>query len=136
MALEHCNAQVNAQGREIKEHGTRLFPIACYHDRLAQDAVPWHWHDEWEVIVIQQGCAVLSIDGQTHTLNTGEGIFINASALHSVRDQGNTDCCLQSLVFHPRLVGGSLESIFWQSYVQPILSHTGLKCRPLTPAVA
>lgn len=136
MALNHCDTQVNAQGRELKEHGTGLFPIACYHDRLAQDTVPWHWHEEWEAIVVRQGIAVISVDGQTYTRKAGEGIFINASALHSVKDQGNTDCQLQSIVFHPRLIGGSIESIFWQNYVQPVLSNTGLKCVLLSPAIS
>lgn len=55
MALADCGAQVNAQGRELAEHGTALFPIACYHDHMTQDIVPWHWHDEWEAAVIERG---------------------------------------------------------------------------------
>lgn len=128
MALADCGAQVNAQGRELAEHGTALFPIACYHDRMAQDVIPWHWHDEWEAAVIERGTAVVSVDGQSYTMEPGEGIFINSSALHSVCDKGDTDCCLRSIVFHPRLVGAGLDSVFWQSYVQPVLSNTGLRC--------
>lgn len=133
MALADCRTQVNAQGRELTEHGTPLFPIACYHDRMAQDVVPWHWHDEWEAAVVEQGTAIVSVDGQSYTMEPGEGIFINASALHTVWDKGNTDCCLRSVVFHPRLVGGGIDSVFWQSYVQPVQSNIGLRCVLLTP---
>jgi len=127
MVLANCGAQVNAQGRELAEHGTSLFPIACYYDRMAQDVVPWHWHDEWEAAVIEQGIAIISVDGQNHVMGPGEGIFINASTLHSVWDKGNTDCQLRSIVFHPRLVGGGIDSVFWQKYVQPVLSNAGLR---------
>lgn len=136
MALAKCNSQADAQGRELTKHGTTLFPIACYYDRTAQDVVPWHWHDEWEAVVIEKGIAVVSVDGQNYTLNPGEGIFINASALHSVWDEGDTDCCLCSVVFHPRLVGGGIDSVFWQSYVQPVLSNAGLKCALFRPGTA
>ncbi len=136
MALAECGEQVNAQGRELMEHGTTLFPIACYYDRMAQDVVPWHWHDEWEAIVIEHGTAIVSVDGQNYTIETGEGIFINSSALHSVWDKGNTDCRLRSIVFHPRLVGGGFDSVFWQSYVQPVLSNISLRCVLFTPETA
>ncbi len=136
MALADCVARVNAQGRELAEHGTTLFPIACYYDRMAQDVVPWHWHSEWEAIVIEHGTAIVPVDGQEYTIETGGGIFINSSALHRVWDKGNTDCRLCSIVFHPRLVGGGIDSVFWQSYVQPVLSNTGLRCVPLTPGTA
>jgi len=136
MALASCGTQVNAQGQELTEHGTTLFPIACYYDRMAQDVVPWHWHDEWEAIVIEHGAAIVSVDGQNYTIEAGGGIFINSSALHSVWDKGNTDCRLYSIVFHPRLVGGGIDSVFWQSYVQPLLSNTSLRCVLLTPETA
>jgi len=136
MALADCGAQVNAQGRELVEHGTTLFPIACYYDRMAQDVVPWHWHDEWEAAVVERGTAIVSVDGQSYTMEPGEGIFINASALHTVWGKENTDCRLRSVVFHPRLVGGSIDSVFWQSYVQPVQSNIGLRCVLLTPGTA
>ncbi len=35
---------------------------------------------------------------------------------------------MHATVFHPRLVGGSLDSIFWQGYVQPLLSDASCRC--------
>jgi len=136
MALADCVARVNARGRELAEHGTTLFPIACYYDRMSQDVVPWHWHSEWEALVIEHGTAIVSVDGQEYTIETGGGIFINSSVLHRVWDKGNTDCRLRSVVFHPRLVGGGIDSIFWQRYVQPVLSNAGLRCVLFTPGTA
>lgn len=132
MALIDCTTTINAQGRELAEHGTSLFPVACYYDRLAQHTVPWHWHSEWEAAVVERGNAVISIDRQEYVLGPGEGIFLNASVLHSLWDKGNTGCLLRSLVFHPRLVGGGIDSIFWQNYVQPLLSNRRLRCVSLT----
>ncbi len=133
MALTDSDPHVKTQVRELNGHGTALFPIACYYDRLYQNAIPWHWHDEWEAAVTERGTAVISVDGQNYTMGPGNGIFINSSALHSAWDIGNTDCRLRTIVFHPRLVGGGTDSIFWQSYVQPLLSNAGLRCVLFTP---
>ena len=135
MALTGCNSQTDAQGRELTAHGTAPFPAACYYDRLAQETVPWHWHEEWEAVAVERGAALFSAGGQRYTLQAGEGIFINASVLHAVQQQEGSDCRLFSAVFHPRLVGAGIESVFWQSYVQPVLSNTGLQAVRFVPGV-
>ena len=40
---------------------------------------------------------------------------------------GEEICILRSMVFHPRLVGGSVDSIIWQKYLDPLISDP---CRP------
>ena len=48
MALSLCRTTVDDSARELMEHGTAAFPIACYHDDLQAEPVPWHWHEELE----------------------------------------------------------------------------------------
>lgn len=128
MALSTCGVpSVDQQGREMKEHGTPLFPIACYHDNISEAAVPWHWHDELEILVVEAGTARVSVNGTDYIVNQGEGFFVNTGALHGVWNVGREPCYLQSVVFHPRLVGGSVDSILWQKYLEPLLSDP---CRP------
>lgn len=38
MALSLCNTTTNEHGRELIEHGTVLFPVACYDDDLIKKA--------------------------------------------------------------------------------------------------
>ncbi len=54
MALSLCRTTVDDSARELK-HGTAAFPIACYHDDLQTEPVPWHWHEELEVLVVSEG---------------------------------------------------------------------------------
>ena len=42
MALSLCRTTVDDSARELMEHGTAAFPIACYHDDLQAEPVPWH----------------------------------------------------------------------------------------------
>lgn len=102
MALSVCGpVSTDRQGRELVEHGTPLFPAACYHDNVSEAFVPWHWHDELEVLVIADGTARVSVNGTDHTVKQGEGFFVNAGALHGVWPKGAEACLLRSVVFHP-----------------------------------
>lgn len=122
MALSPCRTRTDQQGRELVQHGTGLFPIACYHDNLIRDPVPWHWHDELEAAVVVEGTMDLAVGTQRLTIGRGGGFFVNSGVLHAAWDVERSGCCLHSAVFHPRLIGGSRDSIFWQNYVQPLLA--------------
>lgn len=128
MALSVCGPiSTDQQGRELVEHGTTLFPVACYHDNISQAYVAWHWHDELETLVVEAGTARVFVNGTDHLVKRGEGFFVNAGALHGVWPEGEETCLLRSVVFHPRLVGGSVANIIWQKYLEPLLSDP---CRP------
>ncbi|WP_099468479.1 helix-turn-helix domain-containing protein [Konateibacter massiliensis] len=127
MALVPCNTKINTQGRELTAHGTAFFPIGCYEDSLSSQNVPWHWHDEWEAAIVAKGSVTIKAGSETYILQKGNGIFINSGILHSAQNTTTDDCQLRSVVFHPRLIGGSIDSVFWHNYVQPVLTDVSLK---------
>lgn len=124
MALSQCGTTVDQSGRELVTHGTTAFPIACYQDDFRKMDVPWHWHEEWEAACIIQGSCTVAAGNQKVTLHAGEGFFIPSGVLHGCWDEAASGCMFHSLVFHPRLVGGSPDSVFYQSYVQPLLDRS------------
>ena len=128
MALSLCfPLSTDPLGREMTVHGTPLFPVACYHDDLEQMGVPWHWHEELEVLLVEVGTARVRVSGGEYIVRQGEGVFINTGVLHGVWALEPGKCRLHSIVFHHRLVGGSVDSILWQKYLEPLL---GDPCRP------
>lgn len=124
MVFTACGLEMNQQRQERVQYGTRLFPIACYQEDLAREPVPWHWHPDLEIGVILRGTAVITAGTERLTVRQGEGFFINAEVLHALRSQDQSVCLLHSAVFHPRLVGGSVDSIFWQNYIQPLVADS------------
>lgn len=133
MALAECNTTVDPSGRELIEHGTIAFPAACYQDDFSQMDVPWHWHDELEAAVLIRGSCVVAAGNEKFTLRAGEGFFINSGILHGCWDTEGSGCMFHSIVFHPRLVGGSPDSVFQRDYLQPLLDHPTLEIIPLSP---
>ena len=135
MALSLCRTTVDDSARELMEHGTAAFPIACYHDDLQAEPVPWHWHEELEVLVVSEGMILATAGGEKFRLEKGEGLFINAGVLHGDWPLNAGSCHLHSMVFHPRLVGGNPDSVFWQKYLQPLLTDPSRPCAVLRPTV-
>lgn len=126
MALSIPTNRTTAAGRECTVHGTQAFPIGCYYDDLRVQDVPWHWHEELEAALVVEGECTLAFAEEQHSLRAGEGFFINANVLHACRNRGTGACRFHSMSFHPRLVGGGVESVYWQKYIQPLLGDRGL----------
>ena len=118
MAVQVCNNVVaSSEGRELAQHGSPMFPIACYAEDMMVDSVAWHWHEEFEYILSEKGILCVDVNKTRVRLNQGEGIFVNSGALHAVEQ---SPALLHSSVFHPRLVGG-MDTIFWQKLIKPMI---------------
>lgn len=150
MAISFCDVHVDQTGYELVNHGSTLFPVAIYDDDVTTNPVAWHWHDEFEILRVYEGTAVVSCGSEEYIVSEGQGVFTNAGVLHSdgnyisaahsgasaLADTSQVPACrFRSIVFHPRLVGGSMDSIFWQNYLQPIISNSALQGTFLSPEV-
>lgn len=110
----------DAEGKEQVQHGSALFPIACYAENLKSYSVAWHWHEEFEYILAVKGPLTVGVNKTLLTLQTGQGVFINSGVFHAVEQAEKGEALLHSGVFHPRLVGG-MDTIFWQKLIHPQL---------------
>ena len=76
MALQDCALNLNRAGRELQPHGTPDFPCAGYSSEYtdsAGDVVPWHWHEDLEILYVASGCLRLQVPGKAFHLKQGEG---------------------------------------------------------------
>lgn len=76
--------------RESVSHGTKDFPFACYLMENIRPGfnVPLHWHDEIEVLYIENGSLFLTINGQTYTGHSGDIFFVNPGEIHGMSGEG------------------------------------------------
>lgn len=121
MPIHSTSVIIGSNGQEIRQHGTPDFP--CGHYMLPQELqVPWHWHEEFECAVIRQGLVHYNTSQGDFLLEAGDGIFLNSGALHTTIPQTDSLCQKHTLVFHGKLVYGTTDSIFYQKYIQRLLS--------------
>ena len=120
---------IDADGHETAVRGNPMFPCSAYWWDLTNymfDEIPWHWHEEIEVLIVKSGTLRLCICDKHHILREGEGAFINSNIIHSIRTAENKISTLNSLVFNEDILSGAAESVFAHDYVRPLL-----RCRAL-----
>jgi len=113
----------SANHRELITHGSLEFPCGRYFTILHIDShkqyVEWHWHEELEIVCIEKGDLEVHIPGQTIPLKKGDCMLLNANVLHEMTT--SYTCELVSLVFHPTLIAGSKDALFYQKYLRPFI---------------
>jgi AraC-like DNA-binding protein/mannose-6-phosphate isomerase-like protein (cupin superfamily) len=128
MSVDICRSEVDLKQHEMKNHGTPMFPCGGYKTEISGSKtqfIPWHWHEEFEVIYVKSGRLKLDIPQQSLLIAAGEAAFLNANILHTATNESDV-CEIRTLVFSPRLLFGDLESAIEQKYVRPLIA-----CREL-----
>lgn len=107
MGLQTCGLNRSHTQKELQPHGTIEFPCAAYasrHTDAPGDTIPWHWHEELEVIFVAAGTLKLQIPGGEYLLQEGSLVVLNSNVLHSL--SGHPAGALRSMVFSPFLITG------------------------------
>ncbi len=118
--------------KELNVRGTPELPVGIYDDDLKADPVPYHWHDEIELIVVTSGKMDITVELEKYVLSAGEGIFINSGRLHSCINFDNSDCTLKSFVFHAKFLYGDLNSVLFENYFYSLLKETSINTYSLS----
>lgn len=121
MGLQKCGLNLNNVSKELQPHGSLAFPCAGYasrHTDLPEDIIPWHWHEELEIIYIESGQIRVKIPQRSFLLKKGDCLAINANIVHyaAAAPEGS----LHSLVFSPAIISGNKDSVFAQKYMSPL----------------
>lgn len=69
---------------EDKRHGTIDFPfeLYCVNKNYPRYEMPFHWHVEYEMIIVKKGRLKLILDGKSFYVNEGESAFISGGVVH------------------------------------------------------
>lgn len=129
--------QTDRNQKEIKAHGTYLFPVRVSHEWLSnyeRRTFMWHWHPELEWTYILEGEIHYQIHDQEHHLKAGDGILCNSNMPHTGRPVNEEDCHYVSITFHPRLLEGYKDSFLKEKYVNRIVENPSLPCLVLSPS--
>lgn len=83
---------------EDKRHGTIDFPfeLYCVNKNYPRYEMPFHWHVEYEMIIVKKGRLKLILDGQSFYVNEGESAFISGGVVHGGIPE---DCEYYCIVF-------------------------------------
>ena len=90
MALQECRLNLDRKLKELRPHGTLEFPCAgysSYYTGRQEDSIPWHWHEEIEMVYVAKGRLELKIPSESFYVETGDAFVINSmcSTMRSLR---------------------------------------------------
>lgn len=120
-----CTLNLGNDRKELEMHGTPMFPCQGYEGDVRHyltGEIPWHWHEEFELIYLMKGELQAGTDSSRFLLKEGDALLINSNVLHSGQAKAPGACSYCSFVFHESLISGQAESVLSQKYVRPFLT--------------
>lgn len=124
----------NSQLEELRNHGQEDFPFVVYSEdykNYQNGKIGIHWHEELEFDLVVSGEIEALIDGIRYRLQAGDGIFINANALHMTYTLPKEPAVRQySIVFLPEFLA-SINTSIYRNNIAPILYQKQLIAYPL-----
>ncbi|HJB17554.1 MAG TPA: AraC family transcriptional regulator [Candidatus Blautia excrementipullorum] len=115
--------------KERQRHGTKEFPCAGYEflcTRQTEGTIPWHWHEELEMIYIKEGTLKLQVPFREAVMNAGDMAVINGNTLHHASADPQSQ--VQSFVFSSLLLCGTGTSVFAMRYLRPLMTSPAFSC--------
>ena len=106
-----------------KQHGTLAFPVEYYYvdSRHPRYQMPFHWHNEWEILRVLEGKFQISLDDEQYSMSKGDTLLIRGGMLHG----GDPDSCIyECLVFDLYGIFHTLEMV--KPYLRPFYRQTCL----------
>ncbi|MDD3368207.1 MAG: AraC family transcriptional regulator [Lachnospiraceae bacterium] len=108
--------------RENKVHTEKGFPYNTYLCSIPLDFknVPMHWHEEIELIVIQKGEGIISLDLHSYSATAGDIFLVLPGHLHAIAEQNGKQMEYENILFQSSMLQTSVGDFCSQNLLQPI----------------
>lgn len=112
--------------RENKIHTDHSFPYNTYLCSIPLDfpCVPYHWHEETELIVIQKGSGMVHVDFQHYKVSAGSILVVLPEHLHSIEEIPGMKMEYENILFRSEMLFSKSEDLCSSEFLAPILNGT------------
>jgi AraC-like DNA-binding protein len=90
--------------------------------------VPWHWHQDFELVYIAEGTALLMTEDGEYRMNQGDGCFVNGNMLHALRVESPR--VIDRIIIFNEKIFAHPDGMTCRKYVQSILANRNVKFLP------
>lgn len=80
---------------------------------------PMHWHDEMEIVYVEDGEYIESVDFEEYHVKSGDIVLINPSVLHSFHQYDNKRTSFRTVIFNMNLLTGNSADACSIKYLVP-----------------
>lgn len=108
---------------EEKTYPFRLFFNECQDAKEEQNILFLHWHEHFEIIVMQEGRAIFHVDSKPYEAGPGDVIMVPSGGLHVGYSLSRGDISYVSIVFHASLFKDRNQDFQHEQFVAPYLNN-------------
>lgn len=110
--------------RERLAHTSTLKPFTLYRQRMPENfsCTPLHWHAEFEINFILEGCADYIVGDERFTSHSGDIIITAPNILHSAYPHGDDKQIYEVFLFSQEMLGASAGDRLSAEFILPIIS--------------
>lgn len=108
--------------RETVDRGNSLIPCYVYHHHWNNYNLYLHWHNELEIIYIEKGSLIFTVDTTPINISDGQCIIINSGQLHSAHCIDNMTAHLHALLFHPNFLSSMTSDFCQNTFIEPLIN--------------
>lgn len=113
--------------QSLKKHEPfegKKFPFRMVILKGTQNLVIGHYHEHIEFIKVLEGTVLMNIDGREFCASSGDIVYINSCAFHSVTDLSGANAKICGMIFDKMFLSGILEG-FDTQYLYQLFTHSG-----------
>ncbi|WP_435163328.1 helix-turn-helix domain-containing protein [Paenibacillus glycanilyticus] len=104
-----------------KMHPVQIFSNRALQKKPGELILYLHWHEHFEIIVMQQGSAVFHIDSESYEALPGDVLFVPAGALHVGYSLCDGEISYLAIVYNSSLFQNWMQDSLHTKYVLPYL---------------
>ena len=115
---------MNRESEEKRRHSSALKPFSYYKCRIPEyfTQVPLHWHGEFELNYILEGCGELICGDERYITRTGDIIIIPPNILHAVFPHSNNSQRYDTVVFSATMLGNADNDRCAAECIRPLVN--------------
>lgn len=116
---------MNDNLKENRIHGDFNLPFTTYDIKIFDKfpLITMHWHEEIEIVFIEDGQLNISVDLNEFIASSGDIIFVKPFNLHSFKKVQDKESTLKSMVFNLSMLQSALTDGCLIKYIAPIINN-------------
>lgn len=100
------------------------------YDNYMRELIPWHWHNELELIYIASGACIYRTNRREYCLQAGDAVYLNPGILHALEPTEDNTVSYANL-FDRTFLTGTDGSYFDLHYAVPVLRQQSMEAVPI-----
>ena len=111
--------------KENVKHGDFMFPFTIYGGYIPGNYInfPMHWHEEMEIICVEEGLLEISVDLNSFVAKQGDIILCLPYMLHNMKQYKSEFARINTILFHMNELTGNSNDICMVNYFVPLMNE-------------